>query len=76
MTPYTDLSFSHSSSSYSAGLRYALDTGLDLDFKATHLNPHSSADTDNRLFLQLRMDLYPHRSPARLTGANTGGLGR
>ena len=57
MTPYTDLSFSHSSSSYSAGLRYALDTGLDLDFKATHLNPHSSADTDNRLFLQLRMDL-------------------
>ena len=56
LTPYTDLSFSTSYSDYTAGLRYQLDSGLDLDLNATHRN-RPSGNNDNLFFLQLRSDL-------------------
>ena len=56
LTPYTDASLAHSSNTYSAGLRYELDSGLELDFSASHYQ-RSSGNNDNRLFLQLRSEL-------------------
>ena len=56
LTPYTNLHFSQHSSNYTAGLRYQLDSGLDLDLSASHYN-RSSGSNHNRLFLRLRSDL-------------------
>ena len=56
LTPYTQLDMAHSSTTISAGLRYALDTSLDLDLSASHRN-RSSGNHENRVFLQLRSDL-------------------
>ena len=56
LTPYTDASLAHSSNTYSAGLRYELDSGLELDFSASH-RQCSAGNNDNRLFLQLRSQL-------------------
>ena len=56
LTPYTQLTMSDHSTVYGAGLRYALDTNLDLDLSASH-RQRSSGTNDNRLFLQLRSDL-------------------
>ena len=56
LTPYTNLHFSQHSSNYTAGLRYQLDSGLDLDLSASHHN-RSSGSNHNRLFLRLRSDL-------------------
>ena len=56
LTPYTKLNMSDHSTVYGAGLRYALDTSLDLDLSASHRN-RSSGTNDNRFFLQLRSDL-------------------
>ena len=55
-TPYTQLNMTDSSTVYGAGLRYAVDTSLDLDLRASHLN-RSSGNNENRVFLQLRSDL-------------------
>ena len=56
LTPYIDASLAHSSNTYTTGLRYQLDSGLDLDLSASH-RTRSSGNNDNRLFLQLRSDL-------------------
>ena len=56
LTPYTKLSMGHYGATTSAGLRYHLDSGLDLDLSASH-RQRSSGKGDNRFFLQLRSDL-------------------
>ena len=56
LTPYTQLNMAHSSTTTSAGLRYALDTSLDLDLSASHRS-RSSGNNESRVFLQLRSDL-------------------
>ena len=56
LTPYTRLDMAHQSTTYGAGLRYALDDSLDLDLSASH-RQRSSGNNDNRIFLQLRSDL-------------------
>ena len=55
-TPYTQLDMTDTSTVYGAGLRYELDTSLDLDLRASHRN-RTSGNNENRLFLQLRSDL-------------------
>ena len=57
LTPYTDLSFSHSSNTTTVGLLYAFDSGLDLDLNASRINHHSPASNDTHYFLKLRKDL-------------------
>ena len=56
LTPYTKAYLAHNSNTYTTGLRYQLDTGLDLDLSASH-RQRSSGNNDNRFFLQLRSDL-------------------
>ena len=56
LTPYTDFSFSDITSTYGAGLRYGLSTGLDLDLKGTHKNT-TTDDAENSILLELRSDL-------------------
>ena len=56
LTPYTEASFSTYTNTYTTGLRYQLDSGLDLDLSASH-RQRSSGNNDNRFFLQLRSDL-------------------
>ena len=56
LTPYIDAYLAHSSNTYTTGLRYQLDSGLDLDLSASH-RTRSSGNNDNRFFLQLRSDL-------------------
>ena len=55
-TPYSQLTMSHSSTVYGAGLRYALDDNLDLDLSARRRS-RSNGNHENRVFLQLRSDL-------------------
>ena len=62
-TPYTQLNMTDSSTVYGAGLRYAVDTSLDLDLRASHLN-RSSGNNENRVFLQLHSDQRSEWSPA------------
>ena len=56
LTPYTDFSFSDTTSTYGAGLRYGLSTGLDLDLKGTHKTT-TMDDAENNILLELRSDL-------------------
>ena len=56
LTPYIDASLAHSSNTYTTGLRYQLDSDLNLDLSASH-RQRSSGNNDNRFFLQLRSDL-------------------
>ena len=56
LTPYTDFSFSDITSTYGAGLRYGLSTGLDLDLKGTHKTT-TMDDAENSILLELRSDL-------------------
>ena len=56
LTPYTDFSFSDTTSTYGAGLRYGLSTGLDLDLKGTHKTT-TMDDVENSILLELRSDL-------------------
>ena len=56
LTPYIDASLAHNTNTYTTGLRYQLDSGLDLDLSASH-RTRSSGNNDNRFFLQLRSDL-------------------
>ena len=56
LTPYTDFSFSDTTSTYGAGLRYGLSTGLDLDLKGTHKTTTMN-DVENSILLELRSDL-------------------
>ena len=56
LTPYTDFSFSDITSTYGAGLRYSLSTGLDLDLKGTHKTT-TMDDVENSILLELRSDL-------------------
>ena len=56
LTPYTKAYLAHNSNTYTTGLRYHLDSGLDLDLSASH-RQRSSGNNDNRFFLQLRSDL-------------------
>ena len=56
LTPYTDFSFSDTTSTYGAGLRYGLSTGLDLDLKGTHKTT-TMDDAENSILLELRSDL-------------------
>ena len=56
LTPYTDFSFSETTSTYGAGLRYGLSTGLDLDLKGTHKTT-TMDDAENSILLELRSDL-------------------
>ena len=56
LTPYTKASFSTHNNTYAAGLRYQLDSGLNLDLSASH-KQRSNGNNDNRFFLQLRSDL-------------------
>jgi len=54
-TPYSNVSFSPSTSSYSAGLRYDMATSLEIDLRATHQKRSSSHH--NAVLLQLSTDL-------------------
>ena len=56
LTPYIDASLAHNANTYTTGLRYQLDSGLNLDLSASH-RQRSSGNNDNRFFLQLRSDL-------------------
>ena len=56
LTPYIDAFLAHNTNTYTTGLRYQLDSGLDLDLSASH-RQRSSGNNDNRFFLQLRSDL-------------------
>ena len=56
LTPYIDASLAHNTNTYTTGLRYQLDSGLNLDLSASH-RQRSSGNNDNRFFLQLRSDL-------------------
>ena len=56
LTPYTDFSFSDITSTYGAGLRYGLSTGLDLDLKGTH-KTSTTEDSQNSIFLELEAEL-------------------
>ena len=56
LTPYIDAHLAHNTYTYTTGLRYHLDSGLDLDLSASH-RQRSSGNNDNRFFLQLRSDL-------------------
>ena len=56
LTPYIDAHLAHNTNTYTTGLRYQLDSGLDLDLSASH-RTRSSGNNDNRFFLQLRSDL-------------------
>ena len=56
LTPYVDAHLAHNTNTYTTGLRYHLDSGLDLDLSASHRH-RSSGNNDNRFFLQLRSDL-------------------
>ena len=56
LTPYIDAHLAHNANTYTTGLRYQLDNGLNLDLSASH-RTCSSGNNDNRLFLQLRSDL-------------------
>ena len=56
LTPYIDAHLAHNANTYTTGLRYQLDSGLNLDLSASH-RQRSSGNNDNRLFLQLRSDL-------------------
>jgi len=54
-TPYSNVSFSPSTSSYSAGLRYDMATKLEIDLRATHQK--RSSGHHNAVLLQLSIDL-------------------
>jgi len=54
-TPYSNVSFSPSTSSYSAGLRYDMATKLEIDLRATH--QRRSSGYHNAVLLQLSTDL-------------------
>ena len=56
LTPYTDLSFSETTSTYATGLRYGLPTGLDLDLKGMRKTSATDA-AENTILLELRSDL-------------------
>ena len=56
LTPYSQLDLSATSTVYGAGLRYELDTSLDLDLNASRRS-RASGTNENRVFLQLRSDL-------------------
>ena len=56
LTPYTDLSFSETTSIYGTGLRYGLPTGLDLNLKGTRKTSTTDA-AENSILLELRSDL-------------------
>ena len=56
LTPYIDASLAHNTNTYTTGLRYQLDSGLNLDLSASH-RQRSNGNNDNRFFLQLRSDL-------------------
>ena len=55
LTPYTDLSFSDTTSTYGAGLRYGLPTGWTLDLKGTHKT--TTEDPENSILLELEAEL-------------------
>ena len=50
LTPYTQLTMAHRSTTTSAGLRYALDNSLDLDLSASHRS-RASGNNESRVFL-------------------------
>ena len=56
LTPYTAVSFSKTTNTYGAGLRYGLPTGLDLDFKGMH-KTNTTDNAENSILLELRSDL-------------------
>ena len=56
LTPYTDLSFSETTSTYTTGLRYGLPTGLDLSLKGMRKTSATDA-AENTILLELRSDL-------------------
>ena len=56
LTPYTQLNMADTSTTTSAGLRYALDDSLNLDLSASHRS-RASGNNESRVFLQLRSDL-------------------
>ena len=56
LTPYTDLFFSETTSTYATGLRYGLPTGLDLSLKGMRKTSATDA-AENTILLELRSDL-------------------
>ena len=55
LTPYTDFSFSETTSSYAAGLRYGLSTGWNLDLKGMRQTSTTDA-AENTILLELLSD--------------------
>ena len=56
LTPYTDFSLSETTNTYTAGLRYGLPTGLDLDLKGMR-KTSTTDDGENSILLELGSDL-------------------
>ena len=56
LTPYTDLFFSETTSTYATGLGYGLPTGLDLSLKGMRKTSATDA-AENTILLELRSDL-------------------
>ena len=53
LTPYTELTWGETASTYGAGLRYGLNTSLELNLKGTR-HQRANGNNDNRLLLDVR----------------------
>ena len=56
LTPYTEMAWAEAISTWGAGLRYGLNTSLELDLKGVH-HSRTNGNTENRLLLELRSQL-------------------
>ena len=56
LTPYTEMAWAEATSTWGAGLRYGLNTSLELDLKGVH-HSRTNGNTENRLLLELRSQL-------------------
>ena len=55
LTPYMDLLFSQSNTTYGVGVHYGLGNGLDLDLKAT--TGQGTNSNENSILLELQTEL-------------------
>ena len=53
LTPYTELTWGEAASTYGAGLRYGLNTSLELNLKGAR-HQRANGNNDNRLLLDVR----------------------
>ena len=56
LTPYTELTWEEAANTYGTGLRYGLNTSLELDLKGTRRN-RANSNTEHRFSLDVRSNL-------------------